>query len=126
MENLTNQQMREILKNNGINGTSKMNKTELIHHLLYLNKSNPMLRGGDYLGDLRGLIKDFDKKVKPMINKSKTQGELLFQEMKIKQDLKEKVKRSPKKEFYMKNFENELGHLVGKRKKEIAKKVEKK
>lgn len=126
MENLTNLQMREILKNNGITGTSKMNKPELIHHLLYLNTSNPMLRGGDYLGDLRGLIKDFDKKVKPMIDKSKTQGELLVQEMKIKHDLKEKVKRSPKKEFYMKNFENELGHLVGKRKKEIAKKVEKK
>ena len=30
MENLTNLQMREILKNNGITGTSKMNKPELM------------------------------------------------------------------------------------------------
>lgn len=131
MENLTNQQLREYLKNNGVSGTSRMNKNELInninylHSLLYLNKSNPTLKGGDYLGDLRGLIKDFNKKVKPIIDKSKNQGELVVKEMKLKKDLRDKLEKNPKKEKYLKNFDNELGHLVGKKRKELGIKMKK-
>ena len=129
MENLTNQQLREYLKNNGVNGTSRMNKQELInnvnyiHSLLYLNKSNPILKGGDYLGDLKGLIKNFDKKIKPIINKSKNEKDLIITEMKVKHDLREKVKRSPKKDMYIKNFDDSIGHMVGKKKKELGKKA---
>lgn len=129
MENLTNQQLREYLKNNGVNGTSRMNKQELInnvnyiHSLLYLNKSNPILKGGDYLGDLKGLIKNFDKKIKPIIDKSKNEKDLIITEMKVKHDLREKVKRSPKKDMYIKNFDDSIGHMVGKKKKELVKKA---